>query len=336
MRDLMLNKNDIILVTGGTGFAGSVLVRQLCDVGCEVRVIARSSSDISLLESLPVKIYRGNVYDKSVISDACKNVTNIFHVAASFREARIEDEEYWNVHVKSTQLLAQQAIKQKDFQRFLHVSTIGVHGHIKNPPANEESPFSPGDVYQKTKVEGELWIRDFAEQHGMGLTVIRPAAIYGPGDKRLLKLFKMAKLPVVPILGFTRGLYHLIHVEDLAAFMIIAATHANTVGQIYICGNPEPTSIKEIIQIVADYLGKSPLFIRLPAWPFFLLGDICEFICRKFSIEPPIYRRRVAFFTKDRSFDTRKMSKHTNYKYRFDNKTGIIDTAKQYIKQGWL
>ncbi len=332
----MLNKNDIVLVTGGTGFTGTVLVKQLCELGCEVRVIARPTSNTALLEKQSVKIFSGNVYDEEIIKDACQGVNYIFHVAASFREASIADEVYWNVHVKSTQLLAQHAIKQMDFKRFIHVSTVGVHGHIENPPANEESAFSPGDVYQKTKVEGELWIRDFAKQQGMGLTVVRPAAIYGPGDKRLLKLFKMAKLPVVPVLGFTKGLYHLIHVEDLAAFMITAATHANTVGQVYICGNPESTSIKEIIKIVADYLGKSPPFIRLPAWPFFLLGDLCETVCRKFSIEPPIYRRRVAFFTKDRSFDTRKMAEHTNYVYRFTNKTGIIDTAKGYIKQGWM
>ena len=80
------------------------------------------------------------------------------YLKENLHKASIADDVYWNVHVKSTQLLAQHAIKQMDFKRFLHVSTVGVHGHIENPPANEESAFSPGDVYQKTKVEGELWL----------------------------------------------------------------------------------------------------------------------------------------------------------------------------------
>ena len=332
----MITNNDIVLVTGATGFTGKVLVNQLCKIGCEVRVIARHSSNVAELEQLPVNLYRGDVYDNATISTACRGVNYIFHVAAAYREAKVTDEVYWNVHVKSTQLLAREAVKQANFKRFLHVSTVGVHGHIENPPGDEETEFSPGDVYQETKAEAELWIRQFAKDEELLVTVVRPAAIYGPGDRRLLKVFKMAKMPVVPLLGFTKGLYHLIHVEDRAAFMIAAASSERTVNEVYVCGNPSSTSIKEIISVVARFLGKSPAFLRLPAWPFFWSGYLCEVVCKMLNVDPPIFRRRVAFFTKDRSFDTSKMREHTGYEYRFSNEAGLEDTARWYVKQGWL
>jgi len=332
----MVSKTDIVLVTGGTGFAGKVLVEQLCEIGCEVRVIARQSSNISAIENLSVKLIRGNVFDEAVVERACDGVNYVFHVAGAYREAKISNETYWNVHVKSTQLLVAQAAKQSNFKRFVHISTVGVHGHIKSPPADEQCEFSPGDVYQKTKLEAELWIRKFSDENSFPLTVVRPTAIYGPGDRRLLKLFKMAKLPVIPILGFTDGLYHLIHVEDFVSFLIIASASDKTLGQVYICGNKSSITIKSFVSVIANYMKKSPIYLRLPVTPFFIMGDVCETVCRYFSVEPIIYRRRVAFYTKDRSFNARKMLDDTGFKFKYDNETGIRITAQWYIDNKWL
>lgn len=334
---MSIGVGDIVLVTGATGFTGKHLVRELCATGATVRAIVRASSNRDEIEDLPITIYSGDVFDENVAREAAQGVHYIFHVAAAYREARITDDMYRKVHVESTQHLARAVLNSPDFKRFVHVSTIGVHGHIEEPPANEEYRFAPGDLYQDTKVEAELWIREFAEENGLPLTVVRPAAIYGPGDRRLLKLFKMAKKPVVPILGYgCKGLYHLIHVSDLVNFMILAATHERTLGEVYICGARDPVSIEQIIRMVAGKLGTSPRFVRLPVTPFFVAGDVCEWVCKPLGIEPPIYRRRVAFFTKDRAFDTSKMRDHTGYEYQFTNESGLMDTADWYLKQGWL
>lgn len=331
------SNDDVILVTGATGFTGINLIKKLCKTGATVRAIARESSNRDALQDLPIEWFIGDVYDENTIINAIADVNYIFHVAAAFREAKVSDKVYTDVHVKSTQLLAKHAIKQANFKRFVHASTMGVHGHIEHPPADEEYAFSPGDEYQRTKVEGELWIREFARDEGLPLTVVRPCGIYGPGDKRLLKVFKMAKLPVVPLLGIgCQGLYHLIHVEDLTNFMMLAATHENTLGQVYLCGNNESISTKDMITLIGTRLGKVPRFIRLPVTPFFLLGDICEFICKPFGIEPPIYRRRVAFFTKDRSFNTDKMQRDTGYEYLYDNQKGIEELTDWYRQNKWL
>ena len=333
----MIKKSEVVLVTGGTGFTGTHLLKTLCQAGLTVKAIARATSDRAEFDGLPIQWIIGDVFDEETVKTAIKGVSYVFHVAAAYREAKISDEVYANVHVKSTQLLAKYVQKETNFKRFVHISTVGVHGHIENPPADEEYRFSPSDQYQRTKVEAEVWLRDFAKHNDLPITVVRPAAIYGPGDRRLLKVFKLAKLPICPILGFgCKGLYHLIHVTDLVNFMILAATQPSTLGQVYICGNEEPISIKDMIALIGKQLGRKPKFIRLPATPFFLLGDLCEMICKPLNIEPPIYRRRVAFFTKDRWFNTSKLREQTDFKYQYTNQYGIEELTDWYRDEGWL
>ena len=325
-----------VLVTGATGFTGSLLTRKLAAAGMQLQAIARPASNIAPLSDLDIRWFRGQVFDPETVAAAARNADYIFHLAAAFREAKSSEKDYRDVHVESTKLLANEALKNKNFKRFIHVSTIGVHGHIEHPPADENYPFGPGDGYQRTKAEAELWIRDFASRHGLPFTVIRPAGIYGPGDRRLLKLFKMARRRYLPLLGSGRCIYHLIHVDDLCGAIIRAAATAAALGQVFICGNSEPIGIAEIAGIVARTLGRSTQVVRLPIGPFFLAADICETLCRPLGIEPPIYRRRVAFYTKDRWFDTRKMQTVLGFLPRYSNREGIEQTTRWYIAQGWL
>lgn len=324
------------LVTGATGFTGSVLVRKLVKAGIKVSAIARLSSKIEKLADVPVTWYRGQVFDPETIKSACSGVEYVFHIAAAFREARYNDEYYYNVHVRSSQLLAETVLQNPNFKRFVHISTMGVHGHIENPPANEDSPFNPGDIYQKTKAEADVWIRDFASKKHLPLVVIRPAAIYGPGDRRLLKLFKAANRRIFPILGYGKCLYHLIHVEDLTNVMMLSAVYPEAEGKVFIVGNSEPIPLIEMVRIIADELGSNPRIVRLPVGPFFVIADMCESLCRPLGIEPPIYRRRVAFFTKDRAFDTRRLQNILEYRYVFTNEEGLRQTTKWYVEHGWI
>jgi dihydroflavonol-4-reductase len=325
-----------VLVTGATGFTGSYLVRKLVETGAKVTAIARLSSDIQALQDLDIEWVRGDVFDEETVTKAVDHVSYIFHVAAAYREAKISDETYYKVHVKATQLLAKAALKQSHFERFVHTSTVGVHGHIEHPPADENYSFHPGDIYQKTKAEAELWIRNFADKEQLPLVVVRPAAIYGPRDARLLKVFKMASKKYFPLLGNGHNLYHLIYVEDLVRFFIHAATHPQACGEVFICGNTEPISLQEMARIIANVYKVKNRFIRLPAAPFFLAGYVCEILCRPLRIEPPIYRRRVAFFTKDRAFDTQKMQTVLGFSPKFNNKEGLEKTARWYLEHGWV
>ena len=139
------------LVTGATGFTGANLTRKLVDMGLDVVAIARPTSNLSQFEGLPITWFKGDVGDENLINQAMTGVQYVFHMVTPFREAKAPDSQFYRVHVLSTQHLAKAALQQPDFQRFVHVSTIGIHGHVADPPADEDYRFQPGDIYQETK-----------------------------------------------------------------------------------------------------------------------------------------------------------------------------------------
>ncbi|MDE0839587.1 MAG: NAD-dependent epimerase/dehydratase family protein [Kiritimatiellae bacterium] len=331
-----ITSNDRILLTGATGFTGGVLARKLCATGAHVRAIARASSDISPLSDLDIEWVRGDVYDPGVVREASKDVTYVFSLATAYREGDAGENIFQKVHVDATKRLAEEAAANPGLKRFVHVSTVGVHGHIDSPPADENYRWAPGDTYQETKAEAERWITAFAKAKNVPLTIIRPAAIYGPGDRRLLKLFKMAAKPVFVVVGRTDTWYHLIHVEDLCDAMMLAAVHPAALHEPFICGNPDAVRVSEIGRIIATTLGKPFRLWRLPAGPLFAAAAVCEAICKPFGISPPLYKRRVAFFTKDRRFDTRKLHDVLGFEPRFTDADGLRETAQWYIEKGWL
>ena len=325
-----------VLVTGATGFTGSVLVRHLTAAGARVRAIARPSSEVGALADLDIEWVRGQVYDEATVKAATVGVRYVFHLAAALREARSSEDSYRRVHCTSTRLLAEAATRTPGFMRFVHVSTIGVHGHIADPPADETAPFHPDDGYQRTKAEAETWFREFASAQNLPYVVFRPCAIYGPGDRRLLKLFRMAARGAVPILGHSRGLYHLVHVEDLARVVVRGAVHPAALNEVFIAGSRTTVTLTDIVRIVERALGRRVRIVRLPAWPFFALAAVCETVCRPLGLEPPLYRRRVAFYTKDRSFDTRKLREVLGYSPLFTDEAGLSHTTRWYVEQGWI
>ncbi len=325
-----------ILITGATGFTGAVLARRLAALGAEVRAIARASSDTSALADLPITWFRGELHDKDLINRAVRGTAYIFHLAAAFRKESMDPAEYRRVHVTGTQHLAHAAGATPGFRRFVHVSTVGVHGHVEHPPIDEEGPFNPGDDYQRTKLEGEIWLRNFAAQTGLSYSVVRPTGIYGPGDRRLLKFFRMASRPVLFLVGRGPCLYHLIHVEDLVSLILLTATHPEARNEVFIGGNPASIPLLRFAEIVAAELGTRFRVVRLPAPPLFALAAACEWLCRKISVAPPLYRRRVAFFTKDRSFDTRKIRERLGFECRYSHEEGLAETTRWYTGHGWL
>jgi len=326
-----------VLITGATGFTGKVLTRKLAEAGAQVRAIARDTSNIDELKDLDIQWFRGEIFQPELIARAALDVDYIFHVAAAFREVKDNDEGYRQVHVQSTQLLAEAVKNNPDFKRFVHVSTVGVHGHIPGDDlANEQYRFSPGDGYQRTKLEAEQWFADFAEKQNIPWTIIRPTPIYGPGDRRLLKLFKMVNNGYFLMLGKGKGIYHLIHVWDLTEIFLLAAVSDNALSEIFIAANNEPISMIDIAKTIARALDKKVRIIRLPIWPFFLGADICKVICKPFGLQPPLYRRRVAFYTKDRKFDISKLRNVLGYTLKYSNETGLAETAKWYVEKGWL
>lgn len=327
---------SLVLVTGATGFTGQHLVSQLLSQNARVRALIRPDGDRRSLADAPVEWVEGRIWDERLVGDAMKGVDYVFHLASVYRRPAESDRAFHDVHVASTRALARAAQKEPEFKRFVHVSTIGVHGHIQDPPADEASPFAPDDVYQSTKLEAEQWIRSFGHETKLPVSVVRPAGIYGPGDERLFKVFKMATYRLVPIVGFGRCLYHLVHVNDLVKFLFSAATHPRATGETFICASKEPIALADFIRTAGSVYGIQNAIVRVPASPVMAAAHLCEQICKPLGIKPPIYPRRIAFYTKDRAFDASKMTRELGFVTSIENDRGIREVARWYVDNGWI
>lgn len=326
-----------VLVTGGTGFVGSRLAIRLIKRGYEVRVLARKEiPKTDCLKKLGIEIFLGDITNKSSMNKAVKNVELVYHLAAVLREIAISNEVYWDVHVGGTRNVLEASI-QENVERFVHCSTVGVHGHISNPPADEFYPCNPGDIYQKTKCEGEKLAFRYFHEEGLPGVVVRPCAIYGPGDTRLLRLFKSIYHQKFVMIGKGDVSYHLTYIDDLIDAFELCGKKKEALGQIYIIGGNESPSLNELVEVIAKALDVPVPRKRFPfLWPVWLASWICEAVCKPLGIEPPLFRRRVDFFRKNRSFDISKAKKELGYNPKVDLKTGIKITADWYKKEGWL
>jgi dihydroflavonol-4-reductase len=322
-----------ILVTGGTGFTGSHLVRSLVADGHEVRVVARNAERARATLPPGVEIAEGDVADAAVIGRAVRGRDVIYHIAAAYREAGIPDSRYREVHVDSTRHLLD-AGRAEGVRRMVHCSTIGVHSHIENPPADETWPFTPGDIYQETKAEGELLAMAYHREHGFPVSVVRPASIYGPGDLRLLKLFRAVARRRFAMIGSGEPFFHMVHVSDLVRGLRLAADHEAAVGEAFIIAGDQYCTLNELVRRIATAYRVAPPRLRVPVWPFMLAGWACEKICVPLRIEPPIYRRRVSFFVKSRGFSIEKARRILGYEPRVPLQEGIEETARWYREQG--
>ena len=104
----------------------------------------------------------------------------------------------------------------------------------------------------------------------------------------------------------------------------------------YIFAGDRPVTISELFATIAMKAGVNPLPVRIPALPLQLLGSLTEAVCQPLGIEPPLYRRRVDFFTKDRWFDCSKARSQLGFKPRFDFETEVDRILTWYHDHGWL
>jgi len=323
------------LVTGASGFTGGYMVKNLLEHGVNVRVLVRSQSNIEMLKSLPIEFSFGDIEDKDAVYEAVKDVDVVYHIAALFRAASVPDSAYWNVNVKGTENLLHASL-DAGVKRFVHCSTCGVHGQIKNPPADENAPIEPEDIYQTTKYEGEKLALRFFREKGLPVTVVRPVGIYGPGDTRMLRMYKSIRKGRFVMFGGGDVQYHLTFVTDTVEGFRLAGESEQAVGETYIIAGEQPTTLLKFAQAVADELGAAPPRWKPPVWPLNIAAHICEKICVPLRIQPPIFPRRVHIFTHDRAFDISKAKHDLGYSPKVGMKQGIHRTAEWYIEQGYL
>jgi len=288
------------LVTGATGFTGTALCKRLRAEGHDVLAFVRSKERAAHLIELGVECVEVDIRDRQQVRDAFTDIDRVFHLAAAWRTEHAELDEFRLVNVEATRHLLE-AAQDADVEHFLHCSTVGVHGGVDEPPADESYRNRPQDHYQSSKLEGELIARRYFG-NGLKGTVIRPVGIYGPGDVRFLKLFRPISRRRFVMVGTGQTLYHLTYIDDLLDGMLAAAHNKAAEGEVLTLAGESYTTIQELADMIADVLDKPVTRLRVPFSPVYYLAVLCDKVCRSMGIEPPLYPRRVEFFYKHRAF----------------------------------
>ncbi len=325
------------LVTGGTGFTGSHLVKKLLERGHEVRVLARRTSNIDEIKNLNVEIVYGDITDREVVLYSVKNIDWVFNVAAAYRQANLTEEDFQNVNFKGTRNIIDACLGH-GVKRLIHCSTIGVVTSVKNPPGDETTAVCPGDAYQDSKCAAEFEVLKYFKEKNLPVTVIRPCAIYGPGDWRLLKMFRMIAKKRFVFFGNGKAYFHMVYIDDLTDAFLLAAAKKEALGEVFIIGDEKYITLNELAGLIAEEFNVPAPKIHLPYRFFEVIAAAVEFIYRKLKLkkEPPIYRRRMAFFKKNRAFSIEKAKKVLGYQPRVNLKQGIHLTAKWYKEKGLI
>jgi nucleoside-diphosphate-sugar epimerase len=323
-----------VMVTGATGFTGGHLARALKTRGHEVRALVRDRLKAAELERSGIVLCEGDLTDESAVLRAAEGCDVVYHIAAVYREAKHGDDYYRRINVGGTQNAAR-AVQSGHAGRLVHCSTVGVHGDVQQIPADESAPFAPGDIYQQTKVEGELLVRRLLDT-GLKGAIFRPQGIYGPGDRRFLKLFKTIYRGSFRMIGSGEVMYQMTYIADLVDGIILCGEHPAALGQTYIFGGPRYTTVRELVNAVARAEGRPAPRGHVPVAPVMAAATLCELLCKPFGIEPPLHRRRIDFFTKNRAFSTAKAQRELGYAPQFDLDRGLKQTFDWYRKSGWL
>lgn len=323
------------LVTGATGFTGGHLARRLVAAGDTVRAIARRPDGAADLAAAGVEVVTGDLTDRASLERAMHGMDVVYNIGALYRAAGLKAGAYAAVNADAVVALIELA-HETGVRRVVHCSTVGVHGDVAHPPANEDAPLRPGDVYQETKVLGERLGREAAACTGVELVIARPSGIYGPGDRRLFKLFGGVARGRFLFLGRGQIYYHLTHVDDLCDGFRLCATVPGAAGRTYILAGGEVTTLAELVALIAELAGVTPPRWHWPVWPFWTAGLLCELACAPFGIEPPIFRRRVDFFTKSRAFDISRARAELGFAPRIGLREGIGQTLEWYREHGWI
>lgn len=326
-----------VLVTGGTGFIGSRLALTCLDRGRAVRVLAQENTEAESenrrrLEEAGAEVVLGSVTDRETVRTSLVGVDTVYHLAATQHEMDVPDEKFRRVNVEGTRNVLD-ASAGAGVRALVHGSTIGVYGDPSGI-LDESSPAEPDNIYGETKLEGERVALGYADR--LPVSVIRIPEVYGPGDRRLLKLFRAIDRGVFFLVGKGENLHHLIYVDDLVEGLTEAAGHPDAAGEVLLLAGKEAVTTREMTEAVARVLGTSPPRLRLPMPPFVALATVMELTLRPLGLQPPLHRRRLDFFRKSFTLSDEKARRAIGFEPEVGFEEGARRTAAWYRERGLL
>jgi nucleoside-diphosphate-sugar epimerase len=319
------------LVTGGTGFVGSHLVEALRRSSVEVTILARSPSKAAGLAAQGVQVVTGDLHDAAGIERAVQGQDVIYHVAGVVAAA--DEAEFLRANRDGTRhLLA--AAERRGSARFVLVSSLAACGPApRGTPLSGGEPPRPVTAYGRSKLAAEELVRGSA----LPWSIIRPPIVYGPRDREVLKVFRLARLGIAPVFGDGTQELSAVHAADLATALMAVATRPTTVGRIYHACHPEVFTSAELGRAVGAAMGRSVVTIRVPPGVGRALLSVTEAAAR-LSRKPTILTTDKAneFFQPAWTGDPAPLTRDSGWTATRNLQSGLADTYRWYREARWL
>jgi dihydroflavonol-4-reductase len=324
-----------VLVTGATGFLGASLVPRLLSDGAYVRVLARSESRAKPLKDQGAEVVVGDITDRSAVTAAVFGATGVYHLAGRLLAPGVPASEYRRTHVEGTKILLECCRKLRSLERFVHCSTTGVLGVTGDQPADETAPFRPTNVYEATKAEAELAVRD-TWRAGFPAVIARPGLVYGPGDLHLLPFFRAVVRRHFRPIGPGTVRLHPIYIGDMTEALIRCGHGPGAVAECFHFAGREPVPLVELAAAIARAAGT-----RLPAGHIPLpaaraMAAVGDRLPRNLRWTVPLTHSRLDFLTHSRVYDVSKAHRLLGFAASTDLATGVARTMAWYREEGYL
>jgi dihydroflavonol-4-reductase len=324
-----------VLVTGATGFVGGRLVEKLLQEGCSVTCLVRDTSDTRTLEKMPVRLVAGDLEKPHKMWDAIRGLDTVYHVAGAIKAA--DREQYFRINqIGTRRLLETVAENNPGLSRFIHVSSLAAAGPS---PAGRgltenENP-NPISWYGESKLRSEEEVLKYAD--AFRVTILRPSAVYGPGDRETLMIFRMIKRGCLFTPGRFIRHFSLVHVDDLTAALILAGNQDTGSGEVFYISRPESYTWAEVGQAIARSLGANFRGVSFPASIAAMAGFAGDLWSCLSGRPATINSQKIKELLQPSWLcDPSKARTGLGFLPQIDLESGISGTVRWYREHGWL
>lgn len=325
-----------VLITGAGGFIGTHLVSDQLKRGHHVTAVDLNLGTLASISDHPrLKLLQGDFTDSVLIEPHLVDIDVCFHLASVHLEVGVTEKHFWAINVYGTRDFVERC-HRAGVGRFVHCSSVGVYGSLKNPPADESSECHPDTAYERSKLAGEMEVIEYAQENGYQVVVVRPAWVYGPGCPRTLKLFRAIQKGRFFFVGDGQSLRHPIYIDDMLEAFEVAATNPRAPGETYIIAGPQAVTLRELTREIASCLDVAPPKLKLPqalVWPGLVLLEITA---RILKAQVPYSRRSLKFYAGNTSFDTRKATEELGFYPKILLVEGVRRTYEWMKEVGYL
>jgi nucleoside-diphosphate-sugar epimerase len=319
------------LVTGATGFVGSHLAEALRSLGHEVTALVRSPSKASALSPLGVRLVSGHLDDPDSLVDAVEGQDLVFHVAGLI--AAKNEGEFLRVNRDGTASLLAVATRAR-VGRFIYVSSMAAGGPARTGcPLTGTEPPRPVTAYGRSKLAGEKAVTEGA----LPWVIVRPPTVYGPRDREVLKVFRMARWGVAPVFGDGSQELSAVHGADLAGALIAAGTAPATTGKVYYACHPEIVTSAAFVRAIGGAMGRRVRIVPVPSSLGRAMLGLTEASARLAGQRTILTRDKAnEFFQAAWTGDPGPLTRDSGWRAAHDLPSGLADTVTWYRGAGWL